>query len=75
MADIAMAPYVNRLSALSMSGLWEGGRLPSVENWFSRVRDRAMFRQAFLDWTPAELIDEMRINGERSWPDIKRLLE
>ena len=28
MADIAMTPYVNRLDALAMSGLWQDGRLP-----------------------------------------------
>jgi glutathione S-transferase len=31
MADIAMTPYVNRLDALEISGLWRGGRLPRVE--------------------------------------------
>jgi len=40
MADVAMAPYVNRLAALAMEQLWERGRLPRVEGWFERVRAR-----------------------------------
>jgi glutathione S-transferase len=74
MADIALAPYVNRLAALAMERLWERGRLPRVADWFARVRARPTFRPAFVDWLPAELADEMRANGERSWPAVRSLL-
>jgi glutathione S-transferase len=74
MADIAMAPYVNRLAALAMAGLWQGGRLPCVERWFARVRARPTFGPAFVEWLPPALADEMRANGERSWPQIRALL-
>jgi ganglioside-induced differentiation-associated protein 1 len=74
MADIAIAPYVNRLAALAMEGLWERGRLPRVERWFARVRARPTFRPAFVEWLPAELANEMRTNGERSWPAVRALL-
>ena len=74
MADVAMAPYVNRLSALAMEGLWERGRLPRVADWFARLCARPTFRPAFVDWLPVELAAEMRANGERSWPAIRSLL-
>jgi glutathione S-transferase len=74
MADVAMAPYVNRLAALAMERLWEGGRLPRVERWFERVRARPTFRPAFVEWLPAALAEEMRANGERSWPAVRTLL-
>jgi glutathione S-transferase len=74
MADVAMAPYLNRLAALSMRGLWEGGRLPRVEKWFERVCARPTFRPALVDWVPKDLAEEMRSNGERSWPAIRALL-
>jgi glutathione S-transferase len=74
MADVAMAPYVNRLAALAMQGLWEGGRLPRVESWFARVRDRPSFGPAFVEWLPESLAAEMRGNGERSWPAVASLL-
>jgi ganglioside-induced differentiation-associated protein 1 len=74
MADIAMAPYVNRLAALSMAGLWETGRLPRVEEWFARVAARDTFAPAFIEWMPADLATEMRANGAKSWPEIRTLL-
>jgi glutathione S-transferase len=75
MADVAMAPYVNRLAAMAMTGLWQNGRLPRVEDWFARVRERPTFRPAFIDWLPEELATEMRANGEQSWPAIAALLK
>jgi glutathione S-transferase len=74
MADIAMAPYVNRLAALSMEGMWAGGRLPRVEAWFARVRIRPTFEPAFVKWMPKDLAAEMRANGLESWPKIRELL-
>lgn len=74
MADIAMAPYVNRLAALSLSGLWERGRLPRVARWFERVTARSTFAPAFVDWLPRELASEMKANGRASWPAVAALL-
>ena len=74
MADVAMTPYVNRLAALSMEGLWQNGRLPRVGAWFTRVRARPSFEPALVKWMPAELAAEMRDNGRKSWPHIQALL-
>jgi len=74
MADIAMAPYVNRLASLAMEKLWRNGRLPRVEDWFERVRTRPTFHPAFVEWLPTELAAEMRANGERSWPAVAALI-
>jgi glutathione S-transferase len=74
MADVAVAPYVNRLAILEMRGLWEGGRRPGVERWFSAVKARPSFRRAFGDWMPPELAAEMGANGAKSWPEVQALL-
>jgi glutathione S-transferase len=74
MADIALAPYVNRLASLAMEGLWQNDRLPHVENWFERLRARPTFDPAFVDWLPAGLAAEMRANGKRSWPAVAALI-
>ncbi len=74
MADIAMAPYVNRISALSMEGLWRDGRLPRVERWFEQIKERSTFKAAFIDWMPADLMEEMHTNGQKSWPEIKAII-
>jgi glutathione S-transferase len=75
MADIAMTPYVNRLDVLAMDGLWKNGRLPRVEDWFARIKARPSFKPALVDWMPPALMDEMRTNGEKSWPEVARLLD
>jgi ganglioside-induced differentiation-associated protein 1 len=75
MADIALTPYVNRLAALAMAGLWQKGRLPRVERWFEGVRARPTFGPAFDAWMPPELSEEMRTNGEKSWRAIADLLK
>jgi glutathione S-transferase len=74
MADIALTPYVNRLAALAMEGMWSGGRLLRVEHWFERVRSQHGFHSGFIEWMPKSLNDEMYANGLRTWPDIKKLL-
>jgi ganglioside-induced differentiation-associated protein 1 len=75
MADIALAPYVNRLATLSMEGLWRGGRLPRLEKWFERIHRRPAFKSALQDWMPSELSAEMRANGQKSWPAIREMLD
>lgn len=75
MADVAMAPYVNRLAALSMDGLWRGGRRPGVERWFEQIKERPTFAPAFVDWMPTDLADEMRANGEKSWPEVMAIID
>ena len=74
MADIAMAPYINRLAALAMDSMWTGGRLPRVETWFGRVRRRPAFHPGFIEWMPRQLVEEMHENGTRSWPEIRGIL-
>jgi len=74
MADVAMAPYLNRLAALAMTPVWESGRLPGVERWFTAVKARPTFDSAFNKWLPGDLRDEMYANGRKSWPEIEKLI-
>ena len=73
LADIGLAPYVNRLDMLSMSGMWEG-RLPGVERWFDAVKARPRFKEAFLDWCPEALTNDLKSFGEQSWPEGKAIV-
>jgi glutathione S-transferase len=75
LADVAMAPYLNRLAALAMNEVWEGGRLPRVTDWFNRIQERPAFQTAIRDWVPTALRDEMYANGLRTWPQINQLLQ
>jgi glutathione S-transferase len=74
MADIAMTPYVNRLHALALNGVWEHGRYARVGEWFARIRSRPSFAAAVERWMPDALAAEMRRNGEKAWPQVERLL-
>ena len=74
LADIGLAPYVNRLDMLSMSGMWEGGRLPRVTEWFAKIKARPQFKGAFLDWCPEQLTKDLQTFGAESWPEVKRII-
>ena len=73
-ADIALAPYVNRLAMLGMEGMWQNGRRPRVAEWFARIQSRPTFKPALLDWIPQSLTDDLRDNGARSWPEVERII-
>lgn len=74
-ADVAVTPYVNRLAAMSLQRMWEGGRLPNVERWFTAIRSRPTFKSSFVDWMPESLTNDLRDNGAKSWPEVARILE
>ena len=74
LADVGLAPYVNRLDMLSMSGMWASGRYPNVEAWFERIKAMDSFAPTFLEWCPGELTNDLRTFGEQSWPDVKRII-
>ncbi len=73
LADIGLAPYVNRLAMMGMSEMWEGRR-PRLADWFERVKARASFQPAFMEWFPPHLADDLATFGAKSWPDVRRIL-
>lgn len=73
LADIALAPYLNRLDMLGMDGLWTD-RLPRVEDWFNRIRERPAFRPNLLDWCPDDLTRDLHEYGTQSWPQVMEIL-
>ena len=73
LADIAMAPYVNRLDMLGMSEMWIGSR-PLLTEWFERIKSHPSFRPSLLDVCPPDLTNDLKTFGTQSWPDVKRLL-
>lgn len=70
LADVGVAPYVNRLAMLSMSEMWTSSR-PLVTDWFARLSAKPTFKSAFLDWCPPDLTDDLRKLGAASWPEAK----
>jgi ganglioside-induced differentiation-associated protein 1 len=74
MADVALAPYLNRLAVLSMHEMWVNERYPRVADWFRRMQARPSFKSALLDWMPEALRVEMADNGRKAWPEVRALL-
>jgi len=73
LADISLTPYVNRLSMLGMTELWEGKR-PRVSDWFARVQARPSFKPCFPDQCPPDLTADLNRFGRQTWPEVKELL-
>ncbi|MEM7536006.1 MAG: glutathione S-transferase family protein [Chloroflexota bacterium] len=74
LADIGLTPYVNRLDMLGMSGLWDEGRRPHVEDWFNRIKSRPGFKPMFLDWCPEELTNDLMTFGTQTFPRVLEIL-
>jgi glutathione S-transferase len=49
LADIAIAPYVFRLSALGADQFWSKDRRPRINEWYGRLSARPAFRKA-VSW-------------------------
>jgi glutathione S-transferase len=70
LADIGLAPYVNRLDMLSMAAMWAAR--PRVADWFRRVRMRPSFETAIFAHMPAEARRELVENGRVGGPELLR---
>ena len=49
LADIAVAPYLFRLSALGEARFWSSSKRPHVANWYARIQQREPFHRA-VSW-------------------------
>ena len=49
LADIAVAPYLFRLSALGEERFWSASKRPHVAGWYGRILEREAFRAA-VSW-------------------------
>ena len=47
LADIAMAPYVNRIEVLERPEMVAAAMRPRVAEWWQRIQDRPGFQEAF----------------------------
>ena len=49
LADVTMAPYMYRLSALGQDKFWSASRRPNIHDWYQRLSARPAFRVA-VEW-------------------------
>lgn len=65
LADVGLAPYLNRLDMLGMLSQWTRFR-PRVANWFDRIKARPSFAPSFLEWCPPDLTADLATYGRQS---------
>jgi glutathione S-transferase len=72
LADVGMAPYVNRLDMLGMAAMW--ARRPRVTDWYERLKARPTFAPTFIKECPPDLTRDLRTFGSQSWLEARELL-
>ena len=73
LADVVMAPYIERLDRLTLSGFWQPAR-PRVGAWLERLKARPSFAAAFDAFRPHDYDDLLRDQGQDLWPQVRGLL-
>ncbi len=72
LADIAFAPYVNRLDQLQLRHMWE--QRPHVKTWFAAVQARPSFAKAYDGYMAKPVLDVMRERGQEAMPMVLEIL-
>lgn len=72
LADVVMAPYVERLDRLTLAGFWQDR--PRVGDWLRRLKARPSFVRAFDEFQPHDYNDLLRDQGQDLWPQVRGLL-
>jgi glutathione S-transferase len=75
LADIAMAPYMERLNCCALEFLWADR--PRVSDWYARLKARPAYQQAILDWFDWDITwtDLMRSEGEKVQDQVRAIVE
>ncbi|HKJ25159.1 MAG TPA: glutathione S-transferase family protein [Myxococcota bacterium] len=71
LADVTAAPYVLRLSHLSMDPLIEAR--PGVARWLAAWQARPTWATAVTAWAPEPAVAMLRSHGAEVWPEVERL--
>lgn len=74
LADIALTPYLDRLSRLGLSPMWTQAR-PRLTDWFARIRARPSFDVAYTSFEPIDYDDLLEQRGAGRWTDVAALLD
>lgn len=73
LADIGIVPYIQRLDCMRLDWLWQ--ERSSVADWYDRIRSRASYKPAILDWFDEKEINLMEENGAVIKNSLRLLFE
>ena len=72
LADLALTPYLARLTALGFGRIWP--RYPALAGWWERLRARENYAQAFDDWgITGPGAEELRL-ADAAWAAVETLM-
>lgn len=69
LADIGLAPYIDRIERIGFAGLWND-RTPAVGRWLSAIRGRPSYGPAIEAFIPEPMAQSQRVAGEKHWPAL-----
>lgn len=69
LADLGLAPYIDRIDRIGFSALWED-RTPTVGRWLDLMRARPSYMMAIEAFIPEEMARAQRLEGEKHWPAL-----
>ncbi len=64
LADIVVAPLIDRMADLGLADLWDRARRPGVDKWLGRMQQRPAFQRAFPKG--ARLTDFLKVTPVRT---------
>jgi glutathione S-transferase len=70
LADVGLAPYVNRLYVSGLAPMWADK--PAIDDWFRRIKAQPAYHEAFTKFTPRYGNEPV---GEGVWPEVKPILD
>lgn len=73
LADAESLPYIAILELLSFGPWWQG-KMPRVDTWYKRLKERPSFRAAFLDVLPEATQAKLAKRGQQVWPEVEAIL-
>jgi glutathione S-transferase len=72
LADMAYAPYVNRLEQLQLAHMWD--HRPKVAGWFATVKGRPSYAKAYDGFMAKPVLDVMRERGQEAAVMVRKIL-
>lgn len=72
LADVAVTPFVRRLTELSLNWMWNDR--PHVADWWDRIRERESFQTVFGAFENPKRAAGMRAAGEEARESLEKLL-
>jgi glutathione S-transferase len=70
LADVGLAPYINRLYVSGLAPMWADK--PTIDDWFKRLKALPAYADSFSAFTPRYGNEPV---GDGVWPEVRPVLE